>query len=233
MARKVKIDNAVLKRLQLQKSDRKLNFREKRLYYVIVCEGEKTEPNYFEGLKQTLPAGVLTTCQIDIHGIGANTLSLVKRAKKIKDTIENTSGRMVDKLWVVFDRDSFTPDSFNNAIHSCQKSKSKIHCAWSNEAFELWYLLHFHFYNTAMSREDYKSFIEENLRPHLGKNYRYQKNSELMYSLLNKYGDQNQAIKWADDLSKLYEGQTNYADHNPCTLVYKLVEELAGLQNHV
>jgi hypothetical protein len=84
-----------------------------------------------------------------------------------------------------------------------------------------------------MSREDYKSFIEENLRPHLGKNYRYQKNSELMYSLLNKYGDQNQAIKWADDLSKLYEGQTNYADHNPCTLVYKLVEELAGLQNHV
>ncbi|HRY33040.1 MAG TPA: RloB family protein [Bacteroidales bacterium] len=230
MAGKVKIDNAVLKRHQARQTERKLDVRAKRTYYVIVCEGEKTEPNYFEGLKKALPPGVLQTCQIDIHGIGDNTLSLVRKAKKIKKSIEEDSGRVVDKLWVVFDRDSFTPESFNNAILSCQHSRPKIHCAWSNEAFELWYLLHFHFFNTAISRGDYKSLIEKALRPHLGKAYRYRKNSEEMYSILEKYGNQEQAIQWAGNLVNQHAGNKNFATHNPCTMIYQLVEELIVMQ---
>jgi hypothetical protein len=228
MARKIKIDNAILKKLQSGKKERKVNVREKRQYYLIVCEGEKTEPNYFEGLKQTLPQGVLTTIQIDIKGIGDNTRSLVKKAKQIKLSIEDT-GRSVDKLWVVFDRDSFSADSFNNAIHSCHDSRPRIHCAWSNEAFELWYLLHFNFYNNSISRDDYKALIEKELKPYLGKNYRYLKNSKDMFDMLTKYGNREQAIKWAKDLAKEYEGQGNFADQNPCTMVYKLVEELVGM----
>ena len=52
MARKIKIPNEHLKRYARQEQKRKLNVRNKRMYYLIVCEGEATEPNYFEGLKQ-------------------------------------------------------------------------------------------------------------------------------------------------------------------------------------
>ena len=67
MARKVKIPNHIQKRLERKGHQRKRNVIPKRKYFLIVCEGEKTEPNYFESLKQDLPKGVLTSCRIDIE----------------------------------------------------------------------------------------------------------------------------------------------------------------------
>jgi len=46
MARKVKIPNHVQKRLARDEHKRKRNTKDKRKYFLIVCEGEKTEPNY-------------------------------------------------------------------------------------------------------------------------------------------------------------------------------------------
>ncbi|SFD21421.1 RloB-like protein [Chitinophaga sp. CF118] len=63
MARKIKIPNERLKRFEREEQKRKKDVRSKRKYYLIVCEGAKTEPNYFEGLKDDLPKGVLTHCQ--------------------------------------------------------------------------------------------------------------------------------------------------------------------------
>ena len=46
MARKIKIDNAVLKHRQYQKrTHKKVDIT---CSILIVCEGEKTEPNYFK-----------------------------------------------------------------------------------------------------------------------------------------------------------------------------------------
>ena len=45
MARKIKIDNAILKRRQHSAPKRKV--RVINCNILIVCEGEKTEPNYF------------------------------------------------------------------------------------------------------------------------------------------------------------------------------------------
>lgn len=113
MARKIKISNEHLKRYARQEQKRKQNVRTKRLYYLIVCEGEATEPNYFEGLKQDLPKGVLTAYQIDIEGTGRNTQSLVSEALRLKAAYEKNNTRLVDRLWIVFDRDSFAPNDFN------------------------------------------------------------------------------------------------------------------------
>lgn len=79
MPRKIKISNEQLKRYARNEHKRKQDIRAKRMYYLIICDGEETEPNYFEGLKQDLPIGVLTACQIDIEGTGRNTQSLVMR----------------------------------------------------------------------------------------------------------------------------------------------------------
>ncbi len=231
MARKIKIPNEHLKRFAREEHKRKRDVRKKRRYYLIVCEGEKTEPNYFQGLKEDLPKGVLIYYQIDIEGTGRNTESLVDEALRLKKLYEKESNRPIDRLWVLFDRDSFSANDFNNAVWRCQNSKPEIGCAWSNEAFELWYLLHFHFYNHGMSRKDYQHSIEENLRPSVGNNYQYKKNSTKMYALLKEYGSLDDAIRNGKRLAANFENRQDYANHNPCTMVWQLVEELIGLNN--
>lgn len=228
MARKIKIPNERLKRFAREEQKRKKNIRNKRKYYLIVCEGEATEPNYFEGLKQDLPKGVLTSYQIDVEGTGRNTESLLKEALRLKEEYQKNQNRLVDRLWVVFDRDSFTPQNFNTAIQRCDNSD--IGCAWSNEAFELWYLLHFQYYENAMSRRDYKGLIEGCLKPLLGNGFRYEKNSEQMYALLKEHGSQDNAIRNAKRLVERYGERRDYANHNPCTMVWGLVEELLELK---
>ncbi len=230
MARKVKIPNHIQKRADRTEHKRKRNTRAKRKYFLIVCEGEKTEPNYFESLKSDLPKGVLTSCRIDIEGMGRNTLSLVEQSKSMKEKLESETSLSIDKIWVVFDRDSFDPEHFNEAISLCKNSSPEIGCAWSNEAFELWYLLHFHFYNTAISREIYQGLIEGNLKSKIDEDYQYQKNSSEMYDLLKAHGSLEMAIKFATKLEREFEGRSDFAAQNPCTKVHHLVAELFGLE---
>ena len=51
---------------------------EERQYFLIVCEGERTEPIYFDYLKRFLPQHLLETVQI--IGEGDNTINIVKKA---------------------------------------------------------------------------------------------------------------------------------------------------------
>jgi len=225
MARTIKIDNAILKRFLKEETKRKQDIKPLCKYFLIVCEGEKTEKFYFESLKKDLPKGKIEI--IGIEGVGKNTKSVVEDAKMFRTKYESDNyPRKLDQTWAVFDRDSFPKQNFNNAIFDGENSNPKIHSAWSNEAFELWFLLHFHFYNTALSREQYKALIENCLSEKMEKDFVYEKNSTEMYELLKKYGNQNDAIKFAKKLVDKYENQKDYANQNPCTKVYELIEEL-------
>jgi len=230
MARKVKIPNHIKKKHERIESKRLEEVKSKRRFYLIVCEGEKTEPNYFESLKNDLPKGVLDVCDFKIVGTGHNTVSLVNSAMALRNKWQTQTNRTVDKLWIVFDKDSFSDQSFNSAIQTCIANNPNVDCAWTNEAFELWYLLHFHYYNTGISRRQYQELIEENFKKKGLKDYTYKKNSTEMYSLLEIYTSRETAIKNAVNLEKLYIGQQNYSTQNPCTMVYKLVAELFGLE---
>jgi len=215
MARTPKIDNADLKRFARSSVQRKP--RAIKVFFLIVCEGAKTEPNYFEKFQGNVGNVIF---KIDCDGKGYNTLKVVEEAIKIRDKNPNKYNR----IWAVFDKDSFPDNDFNAAI---QKAKAnKIGCAWSNEAFELWYLLHFQYRNTAMSREDYKKTIENEINEQIS-GFVYEKNSTEMYDILKKYGNQAQAIKNAGKLSKQYDNQS-FASHNPRTQVYELVKQLIG-----
>lgn len=195
MARKIKIDNAIIKRRERHESKRKMGFKSKRKFFLIVCEGEKTEPNYFNSLRLALPKGVLELVNIDVEGTGMNTISIIKETKKLKKSYEKQYLRKIDKVWAVFDRDSFPPDNFNSAITQGEKSNPKINCAWTNEAFELWYLLHFNYYNTGISRSQYQKLLEKEIIRSSGiSDYKYKKNSSEMYSILDKFGNQEFAI---------------------------------------
>lgn len=219
MARVIKIDNSLQKRFS--KKTKKKTERELVTYFLIVCEGEKTEPNYFKSFPKKVGKIVY---DIEYDGGGISTLKVVEKAIELK----NNSKQKFDRVWAVFDRDSFKQTSFNSAI---LKAKAhNIECAWSNEAFELWYLLHFHNRITAMKRNEYQKSIEDAINDKLKskkKPFKYKKNAPDMYSLLDKYGNQELAIKWAKDLDSRINGE-NFASYNPNTLVYKLIEELTG-----
>lgn len=228
MARKIKIDNAVLKRFARENQKRKVGGTPQREYYLIVCEGEKTEPNYFKSLKEKLPIGVVD--YLVIEGEGKNTLTLVEETIKIRERKEKgMNGRKFDHTWAVFDRDSFPETNFDNAINKGEQQRRKVNCAWSNEAFELWYLLHLEFVNVPMTREDYKPRIEQWLTERTGLPFKYAKNRADMYDILQKYGNEERAIEWAKSLDSQY-GDLRYATHNPNTKLYVLVSQLNKLK---
>lgn len=202
--------------------ERDCHTRPLRQRFLIVCEGEKTEPHYFEAIKASLKRGVV---QVRVLGLGTNTLDLVKRAVQEKKGIWVTGEAQFDQVWAVFDRDSFPADDFDNAIHLA--SEEGIPCAWSNEAFELWYILHFEDRSSAMPRKDYQKRLSKCLK------FPYQKNDPSMYDRLQELGSEAKAIERAARLEKSRQDSgTTPSKANPCTLVYQLVEALAQFKDH-
>ncbi len=149
---------------------------------------------------------------------------LVEYATKQKETL----CRKFDRVWVVFDKDDFPEDNFNGAI--IKATSNEINCAWTNEAFELWFLLHFQFVNNGMKRDEYKAFLEREIKKKSGNNdYEYLKNDPNTFSLLKIHGNQIQAIEWAKKLKQIYTDK-KHVTHNPCTCVHELIEELLNPQ---
>lgn len=104
--------------------------------YLIVCEGEKTEPLYFKGIKDKINEKFgdkirvkdISADRIVIDGTGRNTESLVNYALEKKRTAKIPYGH----VWCVFDKDSFTDEQFNSAIQICETNS--LGAAWTNEA---------------------------------------------------------------------------------------------------
>jgi hypothetical protein len=179
---------------------------------LIVCEGEKTEPNYFKAF----PVKPEVCDSIDIQGKGYNTVSLVNEAILLRDNAERAGKRYVE-IWCVFDKDSFSDKNFNDAIKLA--GSEKIQCAYSIEAFELWYLLHFQYCDSQLHRTQYARKLEKQMKKP------YRKNDPDMFSVLLK--NQKTAIKNA---KRLWAEKANLPCHrqNPVTTVFKLVLKLNG-----
>lgn len=232
MASKVKMEPAVMRRFERKEKRRAESTKQIRYYYLIVCEGEKTEPHYFESLRDALPPHVLDVCSFTIQGTGYNTRTLVDKAIKERKKLEIDRARKIDKLWVVFDKDSFTAEEFNAAIQICNAAEN-TEAAWTNEAFELWYLLHFDAHNTALSREQYKPKIEAAFKAKGLNSFKYKKNSREMFSLLSEHGSLAKAIQRAEALHNSYGDKQDYAEQNPCTTLYSMVAHLLNLADEL
>lgn len=208
-----------LEDLQKDHSRKQRAVKKLRQSILIVSEGSKTEPLYFEQFKNRLPKEVVKN--FVILGEGANTISLIKAAKRENKNRKKNFGRSFDQTWIVFDRDSFDVGNVNQACH--QAIDQGYHLAYSNESFELWYLLHFQYLDTKIGRSDYIKKLNEILTK-IGLP-KYSKSDEKMYMILLEYGDQSLAIKHSERLEKMHEG-SSFADMKPSTSVYKLVQLL-------
>ena len=198
---------------------RKENVRERLVRFLIVCEGTKTEPHYFEAL---IKNHISTVREVTIEGEGMATVALVDETLEIKKDLERKNAMTFDRVWVVFDKDDF--DDFNEAIEKARKLG--FHSAWTNDAFELWYYLHFEYLDTAINREEYIDKLQEAFRKRMGdEGFKYKKGNPDIFKLLQQYGREDLAKRFARQLRAIYKG-TNYAAHKPCTMVDKLVKEL-------
>jgi len=209
--------------------DRRVETKNVRYYYLIVCEGTKTEPLYFKALVKQLPIGVLSVCEFDIEGLGTNTADLVTKAQELAKKARHKTGRKVDKIWCVFDRDSFPKKNFNGAINTCNQTV-EMEAAWTNEAFELWYLLHFNYVDSALSRKQYGNKLSEALSAASKNKLLYKKNNPENHHLMTTLGSQELAIKFALRLEHKYGSDLDYSSHNPRTTVHKLILEIFGLE---
>lgn len=157
-----------------------------------------------------------------IEGKGKATVKLVDETLEIKKRLECKNAMSFDRVWIIFDKDDF--DDFNEAINKAKQLG--FQSAWTNESFELWYCLHFEYLNTGISRSDYIRKLEDTFKIKTGdSSFKYKKGNPENYKLLKKHGDENLAKRFAKMLRKCYADH-DYATHNPCTMVDKLVEEL-------
>lgn len=186
--------------------------------FFIYCEGENTEPEYFKSFP------VRTDTRVEAIGLGMSRTALVKKVIEFIAKFEKDEDR---QIWVVFDRDvryenqGQDNQDFNNAIYFAKKSK--INCAYSNDCFELWFLLHDEYLETEMHRTQ----IFDKLSGKLGFNYEKDgKGKDFAKSLYHTFLDKMPyAIRNAQKLHSSHSDK-EYHLQNPCTTVYQLVEAL-------
>ncbi len=190
-------------------------------HHLIVTEGTKTEPLYFEEIRQRVNAehrGDWVT--VDVRGVGMNTLSLLAHAQ----ALAKSSARGYTHVWVVYDRDSFAAENFNAVAAACEAEDAggaRFHAIWSNECFELWYLLHFEYLQADLSRCMYGPKLDAHLAK-MGAGP-YHKSTPGMFALLEPRLDV--ALANARKLEDRNAGKTPEASR-PGTMVHKLIEHL-------
>lgn len=195
--------------------------------YLIVTEGERTEPYYFNGLKKLIVekiggmVNVVEIPSIDIQGKGSSTGKLIE----ITDQLVKEAKILYQNVWVVFDKDDF--EDFDHAI---QKGLEKgYHVAWSNQAFEYWLYLHFHYSDAALHREKWSEKLDILFKENGLGNGSYQKNYQEIYHMVNQNDGVNTAIKYAKRrMAEFDHKKDKPSEFDPGTMVYKLVEELRG-----
>lgn len=112
---------------------------------LIVCEGSKTEPNYFKTLRTLWK---LPSAQVEIRGgeCRSQPIDVVDFAidKKLKrENSHRKSGiPKYDQIWCVIDHEAANkPENLDRALDIARLHG--INIALSNPCFELWFLLHF------------------------------------------------------------------------------------------
>lgn len=190
---------------------RKKNELPIRKRYLICTEG-KTEALYFSHYKSTTGPLVVILDKSD------NKVSLVKRTIKEKEQkgLNGEFDEEIDEVWVVLDRDNHPfnkhdKSSFNKALELAKNNNISV--AYSNDSFEIFYVLHFQDLQSATHRDDLCKLLSKHLKTKYSK-------QDLYKAIRPK---RPIAIKLAKNLLK---SRNPPESANPSTSVHLLVEKL-------
>jgi hypothetical protein len=158
---------------------------------------------------------------IDIQPGAGTHVSVVKEAIRMRDASDGE----YDQVWCVFDRDkngnnTFDVRNFNEALRLAKSQNIQV--AYTNDAFELWYLLHFNYHDTAIHRHDYITKLDKLVEGG------YEKNDPRMFGKLESR--MPIAQRNAKNLLAQYIPSNPHGD-DPSTTVHLLVEQLLLYSN--
>lgn len=195
---------------------------------LIVSEGKKTEPNYFNEIRRTYR---LHTANVAIHPskLGTAPMQVVQYAKEL---FENGNShlhikpRAFEQVYVVFDRDNH--DSYFEALYLANSLDGKTNndnrepiifrAIASVPSFELWLLLHFEDIQHPIHREE----VFKRLRQHI---LNYDKASLNCFSMTqDKLGIAHQRAQLLSERTTALDGKQPYTD------IWKLVMLLMELR---
>lgn len=184
---------------------------------MIYCGGKNTEPSYFRKLR--LP-------NVYIEKKGLDPLRLTRQVIKLMELSK------YDEYWVVFDKDEYSDQDFNQAIQLADQNRIRV--AYLNQAFEFWLLLHFQDHNgSKLNRSEYGNKLCKFLSP-LGAEYDSKRTkivNEQLFEILDSEDTQTGKIRILQAITRAKK-IFNKLDHlspakeESSTTVFMLVEEL-------
>lgn len=140
---------------------------------LIVCEGEKTEPQYLDEIRQELR---LATAHVQVRpgAFGTEPMQVVEYAEHLfrkGDRANSIEAFAFDRVLVVFDRDDHLTyhaalskaADLNGRLTNDEKQRIPFEAVASVPCFELWLLLHYEDVQAAIHRTE----VYERLRAHL------------------------------------------------------------------
>ena len=193
--------------------------------FLIITEGQ-TEVAYFNSFKNRQGPIIIRT----ICGNGQDKQRLVELARQKREEYQKQGyyDEELDEVWVVFDRDiksdsKTDKQSFNSALESA--TKHNIRCAYSNDLFEVWLLLHFQYIESRLSRPAVKQKLKELFLKIFKIDYdKHKTDKEIYYNLRSKL---SAATDNAEKLLlKHLRDETPPLDANPSTTVHELINHL-------
>lgn len=136
---------------------RRFNTRYERVRILLICEGKKTEPNYFDELREEYSHPWIKMRHASSHY--TDPLNLVSFAKdvflngSIKGSGDKITALAFDEVYILFDRDDH--QSYAKALREADKiaqdpdlrndfnKRISFKALPSNPCFELWLVLHY------------------------------------------------------------------------------------------
>jgi hypothetical protein len=184
---------------------------------LIVCEGTKTEPNYFSAIRTDYR---LSSANIAVVSPpGTDPMSIVAYAEsRLPD---------YDRVYCVFDRNGH--QNFTQAVAKVAASVAartgRWHAITSTPCFEIWVLLHFRYTTSAFAAAGGRSACDNvvvQVRHHLPN---YAKGDPTIYEQIKDRTDAAIA-----NAQRLAAHNTATESVNPGTLVHDLVDYLRKLR---
>lgn len=192
--------------------------------FLIVSEGSKTEPLYFDGLRDYVNTHYGDSIQsekplIHTEGRGRCTVKLVEET----DHYVARCKKPYSQVWVVFDMDD--NKDFDEAIRLATKKGYRV--AWSNRSFEYWIFLHFRSAEAALDQAGWTRKIDEIFRQKQISPNGYEKNNTKVFEIATTEGSLKDAMKRAEEREAAFTKGTPPSRCDPCTKVHHLIRELA------
>jgi hypothetical protein len=185
----------------------------------VCCEGEVTEPSYFNALKAELRIRLVHVEVVGGDVSGSNPKTLVDYAVERKEQAERDArgekddNLKYDEVWCVFD-----VDAHEHIPEAKQKAgTNEINLAISNPCFELWLLLHF---------QDQRAYIERHQAQSACRAHMPLYDKEVPFELV--YPHYQSAVQRAVELEHWQETR-GCAGENPSTGVHRLTERIMEL----